>query len=380
MKIIKFSLLLCLCFFFSGCYKDNEAILLPCKDKPTTINEFKWEGPIPTNNNFIYKSEIIGDNIFLFCDSLQSTKLIIYDKAMKSSQIIYIPGKLHESVILDTELYFVENVNNVASIAKMNLRTEEKTIVVSEYPGFFIENLQAIDGKLFYFVNISQTWTLAKVKMIDPRTQAVSDFHHNSLNPTRSFVRNAFVWKSDIDSYKVTYLHTDPTLALTSFDPKSTVPEYTNTFPFNSSVTVNGTLGKNKDFYLQHFNNTHLTSVLDLVTGTTKFEFAGRLSPHNPYHSLTFDNLIDANNGNVIIGTENRSKILFSNKTHAFLNVSELVGPTTLRQLNLNSRCFEFEYAINIDVKDHVFLDEKSDEIIIVSQKSNTVAAYEIRK
>ncbi len=378
MKSLAFYLLIGSCFILSSCYKDNDSILLHCNNKPTIINKYKWKDFIPLNDKYIYKSEIVGDNIFLFCDSLNYTKLIIYNKVQRSSSLIYIPQSLRESVVLGSDLYFIETENQVASIVKINLLTKDKTILVSEYPGFFIRNLHVLDGQLFYFLNYPETWSLAKIKKIDLTTLIVSDFHQNTLNQINSFARNAFVWKSKMNTYKVSYLHTDPILAITTFDTKTNIADYTRTFSFDNSFMVSGALGKNYDFYLRHFNTVQLTSVLDLTTGETKFEYNGQLNPLNQYHSLAYDKLIDSSNGSVIIGNENKREIIFTNEAYAFIFAYEQDRSITLRQLNLNNRCFDYVYTIN-DFNDYTLLDVEKNEIMILSQKSNTITTYEIR-
>lgn len=86
--------------------------------------------------------------------------------------------------------------------------------------------------------------------------------------------------------------------------------------------------------------------------------------------------MVDAQNGNQIIGNDNKSEILFEHDNLVYITVFDPTRATTptIRALDLNTKCFSSAY--NHKSNNHIMLDTFSNEMIVIDTDNNKIMAF----
>lgn len=358
---------------FLGCTKENEDIF--CHD-PEIITKPKWDQEIPLNRSYIEKSIVINDFIYLF-SGFGKEKLLFFNKKTLESKTFDIESS-YESLVYDKAFYYIKlNENEGHSIIKLDLITNETMTIVEENSGARIRSLQILDGDLFYLFSYPQTSYYAKIKRVDlDGGLTISEIHTNRNLEYKSYIRDAYVWKQENGTYNITYIHTDPTLVVSTYNQLDMEPLYILSFPHLGGYSVINYLGKNKDLFLSYNDNDRKTVVLDLASGNMKYEYPEVLIPINDNYAKAYNIMIDAQNGNQIIGNDNKSEILFEHDNLVYITVFDPTRATapTIRALDLNTKCFSAAY--NHKSNNHIMLDTFSNEMIVIDTDNNKIMAF----
>lgn len=362
-----------LSILFLGCTKENEDIF--CHD-PEIVTKPKWDQEIPLNRSYIEKSIVIDDYIYLF-SGFGKEKLIFFNKKTLESKTFDIESS-YESLVYDKAFYYIKlNENEGHSIIKLDLITNETMTIVEENSGARIRSLQILDGDLFYLFSYPQTSYYAKIKRVDlDGGLTISEIHTNRNLEYKSYIRDAYVWKQENGTYNITYIHTDPTLVVSTYNQLDMEPLYILSFPHLGGYSVINYLGKNKDLFLSYNDNDRKTVVLDLASGNMKYEYPEVLIPINDKYAKAYNIMVDAQNGNQIIGNENKSEILFEHDNLVYITVFDptRATPPTIRALDLNTKCFSSAY--NHKSNNHIMLDTFSNEMIVIDTDNNKIMAF----
>lgn len=358
---------------FLGCTKENEDIF--CHD-PEIITKPKWDQEIPLNRSYIEKSIVINDFIYLF-SGFGKEKLLFFNKKTLESKTFDIESS-YESLVYDKAFYYIKlNENEGHSIIKLDLITNETMTIVEENSGARIRSLQILDGDLFYLFSYPQTSYYAKIKRVDlDGGLTISEIHTNRNLEYKSYIRDAYVWKQENGTYNITYIHTDPTLVVSTYNQLDMEPLYILSFPHLGGYSVINYLGRNKDLFLSYNDNDRKTVVLDLASGNMKYEYPEVLIPINDKYAKAYNIMIDAQNGNQIIGNDNKSEILFEHDNLVYITVFDPTRATapTIRALDLNTKCFSAAY--NHKSNNHIMLDTFSNEMIVIDTDNNKIMAF----
>lgn len=362
-----------LSILFLGCTKENEDIF--CHD-PEIVTKPKWDQEIPLNRSYIEKSIVIDDYIYLF-SGFGKEKLLFFNKKTLESKTFDIESS-YESLVYDKAFYYIKlNENEGHSIIKLDLITNETMTIVEENSGARIRSLQILDGDLFYLFSYPQTSYYAKIKRVDlDGGLTISEIHTNRNLEYKSYIRDAYVWKQENGTYNITYIHTDPTLVVSTYNQLDMEPLYILSFPHLGGYSVINYLGKNKDLFLSYNDNDRKTVVLDLASGNMKYEYPEVLIPINDNYAKAYNIMVDAQNGNQIIGNENKSEILFEHDNLVYITVFDptRATPPTIRALDLNTKCFSSAY--NHKSNNHIMLDTFSNEMIVIDTDNNKIMAF----
>lgn len=364
-----------LSILFLGCTKENEDIF--CHD-PEIVTKPKWDQEIPLNRSYIEKSIVIDDYIYLF-SGFGKEKLIFFNKKTLESKTFDIESS-YESLVYDKAFYYIKlNENEGHSIIKLDLITNETMTIVEENSGSRIRSLQILDGDLFYLFSYSQTSYYAKIKRVDlDGGLTISEIHTNRNLEYKSYISDANVWKQENGTYNITYIHTDPTLVVSTYNQLDMEPIYILSFPHLKAYSVKNCLGKNKDLFLSFNDNDNYrkTVVLDLASGNMKYEYPEVLIPINNKYAKAYNIMVDAQNGNQIIGNDNKSEILFEHDNLVYITVFDPTRTTapTIRALDLNTKCFSAAY--NHKSNNHIMLDTFSNEMIVIDTDNNKIMAF----
>ena len=360
---------------FLGCTKENEDIF--CHD-PEIVTKPKWDQEIPLNKSYIKKSIVIDDFIYLF-SGFGKEKLLFFNKKTLESKTFDIESS-YESLVYDKAFYYIKlNENEGHSIIKLDLITNETMTIVEENSGSRIRSLQILDGDLFYLFSYPQTSYYAKIKRVDlDGGLTISEIHTNRNLEYKSYIRDAYVWKQENGTYNITYIHTDPTLVVSTYNQLDMEPIYILSFPHLGGYSVINYLGKNKDLFLSFNDNDNYrkTVVLDLASGNMKYEYPEVLIPINNKYAKAYNIMVDAQNGNQIIGNDNKSEILFEHDNLVYITVFDPTRATTptIRALDLNTKCFSAAY--NHKSNNHIMLDTFSNEMIVIDTDNNKIMAF----
>lgn len=360
---------------FLGCTKENEDIF--CHD-PEIVTKPKWDQEIPLNKSYIKKSIVIDDFIYLF-SGFGKEKLLFFNKKTLESKTFDIESS-YESLVYDKAFYYTKfNENEGCSIIKLDLITNETMTIVEENSGSRIRSLQILDGDLFYLFSYPQTSYYAKIKRVDlDGGLTISEIHTNRNLEYKSYISDAYVWKQENGTYNITYIHTDPTLVVSTYNQLDMEPIYILSFPHLKAYSVKNCLGKNKDLFLSFNDNDNYrkTVVLDLASGNMKYEYPEVLIPINNKYAKAYNIMVDAQNGNQIIGNDNKSEILFEHDNLVYITVFDPTRATTptIRALDLNTKCFSAAY--NHKSNNHIMLDTFSNEMIVIDTDNNKIMAF----
>ena len=376
MKTFSYVTFLLIFGLFFNCHNDNEDRLLPCKGYPVQINDKKWESSLPLDGKYPFDVRFFNENLYLFCSTKNGhDSLIVFNKTTRSYKLFESKWYYRDYLVSDPYVYFAINYPK-PMILKLDISTGETQILVEEEEGKLIKSMQLEGDKLYFMVGYNNFLTLAKVKIFDLNSHQVT-FYHENLNFFRSYIKDFVVWEDDSGLSHVTYMHNEPTLNMITFEVANGKIEYKKSIPFDKSYSKGWERGYHNDMYISYRDSISLeqvTKVIDLLTGQEKFTFGNEVKPVNAKYSRSPELLIDAVSGTVIL--EHKNSVLFKHENNIYMITGDYNRNIFLVALNLSSNCFEKNFSFNR--YDDVYFDDRTNEMVIISTKNNTISAYQL--